>query len=420
MGRYGRLPFRTLAYLLRFGSLRLHRGFGCGYLLGVFMIAFEAEIPSEILPEHLLQHFRDALRSPGVGKLHCRFPVGVGTHLRGSMHHPVECPERVVYRDAVGERARFDKVAVPRREGTGGGVLLQDDQVAAHLRSGVLGKEVVREPHGGYQVAPLHKPLADRLVPRGIGHPLRGDEGDETPFAHRIDRLHKKVVVQRPRTLAAYRVAVGRKGRIEGHHVPERDVAYGKVVGVVPCRFDTLVTLHAHFGLRMEVFEDQSRRGIFLEAGDPDLRGVMADPIDESPCARTGFQYAAQAAGTVADDIRDGVRNGRRRIEGGQHRRFDAVEIAFVCPLVRGVLFQQGMQFFDERRKRRRFLMRQGFQHLLDRSEAAVRPQCFLFLRRGRAPLPFEREGRPERLDIEAQVLGLIVGHAPAGFGRRL
>ena len=54
MGRYGRLPFRTLAYLLRFGSLRPHRGCGCGYLLGVFVIAFEAEIPSEILPEHLL------------------------------------------------------------------------------------------------------------------------------------------------------------------------------------------------------------------------------------------------------------------------------------------------------------------------------------------------------------------------------
>ena len=175
--------------------------------------------------------------SSGVGELHRRFPVGVRAHFGRGLHHAVERSEAVVYRNAVRERARFDKVPLPLGEGSGGRVLLQDDKVAAHLRSGMVCKEVVRQP-------------------LRIGHTLRSDEGDEAPGAHQIDRLHKEVVVYRPCALPAHRIARRGERRVEQRNVPEGDIARNQVEVPLVGGFYGFKTLHPHRIVGMQVAQD--------------------------------------------------------------------------------------------------------------------------------------------------------------------
>ena len=64
--------------------------------------------------------------------------------------------------------------------------LLQHNQVAAHLRSGIVGKEVVGQADGGQKPCPLHEVLAHGRAHRGVHHPLRGDESHDAALVHGI------------------------------------------------------------------------------------------------------------------------------------------------------------------------------------------------------------------------------------------
>ena len=389
-----------------------------GDLQGMAFVQLPVEMPLHILREHIRQRTGDAFHAPGVGELHRRFPVGVRAHFGRGLHHAVERSEAVIYRNAVRKRARFDKVPLPLGEGAGDRVLLQDDKIAAHLRSGMVGKEVVRQPHGCDQIAPLHQPFPHGFVAFRIGHTLRSDEGDEAPVAHQIDRLHKEIVVYRPCTLSAYRIARIRKRRIEQRNVPERDIARNQVEVPLVGGFYGFEALHPHRIVGIEPAQDQSRHRVFLEAGDLGLFVITAQVLRESPRPGARFECTHRNDARIIEHPRNGVRHGFRCVEGRQHRSFEAVQIAFVLALAAGVLFQHGVQLFDQGRERRFLFVRQRFQYLFDRSEAAVRTQHIPFFGRSRPLFPLQREGRADRFDIAAQVFGLIVCHCRAGFER--
>ena len=114
----------------------------------------------------------------------------------------------------------------------------------------------------------------------------------------------------------------------------------------------------------------------------------------------------------------DRIHDLRRRIERCQHGAFDALRVAFVFPLVRGIGFYDLVQLGDECiHIVARFVFRR-FQHLLDRTEAAVCGQYVSLLRRGRPLFPFERECRFQRVDIPAKMRFLIECHVRGVFGR--
>ena len=76
------------------------------------------------------------------------------------MDNSVERVEKVVYADAVRQTACFDKILLPLGKFACGGVFLQDDKVAADIRSGIVGKKIVRQAHGCNHIAAIHQPFA--------------------------------------------------------------------------------------------------------------------------------------------------------------------------------------------------------------------------------------------------------------------
>ena len=102
-------------------------------------------------------------------------------------------------------------------------VLLQDDQVAAHLRPGIVGKEVIGQADSREQPGLVHQVLPHRVGHGGVHHPLRGDEGDDAAFTDGIQPFCEEIVVQGVQRKTLGRTVV--EGRIENAYVAERDVA---------------------------------------------------------------------------------------------------------------------------------------------------------------------------------------------------
>ncbi len=353
-------------------------------------------------------------------ELHCGFSVRVSTDLCGGMYHAVERSEQVVLPNAVRQFAGFDEIHLPWGQFARRGFLLQDDKVAADLGSGMVGKQVVRKPHGRHDVAPLHQPFAHGTSLLGIEHALRSDECDDAALAYRIDRLHEEVVVQRACSLTPHGVGMGREKRVEQRYVPERDVAHGHIVMTGILGFDRFISLRPHAASRMQVFEDESRRGVFLEAGYLGGRLVYCQDFRKDTRAGTGIENPFGSNPSVPYRIDNGIRDFGRRIECRQHRVSDSVDVAFVLLLVRGTGFYDLVQLGDECiHIVARFVFRR-FQHLLDRPEAAVCGKSCGFLRGEFVRLPFERESCFQRVDISAKMRLLIVSHLPAEFERFL
>ena len=73
--------------------------------------------------------------------------------------------------------------------------LLQDEQVAASLRTCILSKKVVGHAHGGEQVGlDQHQP-AYGTVTVHIQHALRNKERDDATVSHRVERFQAEIIV---------------------------------------------------------------------------------------------------------------------------------------------------------------------------------------------------------------------------------
>ena len=407
----GPLPFRPARLFL---TVRFEPLFGC-----MFQVIALVEMSAEVLREHTPQLPVDAVHALRVGKLHRRFAVGVFAHFGLGVDHPVERLEKVVYRNPVRQLAGFDEVPLPLGEFPRGGSLLQDNQVAADFRSRVVCEEVVGQPHGRYGAAAVHQPLAYGAPLLGVQHPLRGDEGHQAALVHHIDGLHEKIVVQRPRALPPHGIGMGGEERVEERHVPERDVAHGHVVVTGVFGFDALEALHPHPFVGVQVFQDQPRGGVFLEAGDLRVGVVEIDGPDEDARPGTGVEDAPGSGPGVPYRLHDGVGHLRGRVKCRQDGVLDPVHVALVFPLVGGVRPDDLVQLGHE--SRHALLVRlpgRGFQHLFYGAETAVRVEYPFLFRGRRTPFPFEREGRLQRVDVPAEVGFLIEGHLRGVFGR--
>ena len=86
-------------------------GGGLLYLRGMFQIQLHIEVLGKILAEHPSQSGGNGALTAGMGKLHCRFAVRVGSALYLIMDHALEILKQVIDRYAVGQFAAFDKIA---------------------------------------------------------------------------------------------------------------------------------------------------------------------------------------------------------------------------------------------------------------------------------------------------------------------
>ncbi len=227
--------------------------------------------------------------------------------------------------------------------------------------------------------------------------------------------------MQRACSLTPHGVGMGREKRVEQCYVPERDVAHGHIVMTGVLGFDRFISLRPYAASRMQVFEDKSRRGVFLEAGYLGGRLVYCQDFRKDTRAGAGIKNPFGSNPSVPYRINNGIRDFGRRIECRQHRVSDSVDVAFVLPLTGGIALDDLVQFRHEvgHAVGIPFAVR-GLQHLFDRPEAAVCGKSCGFLRGEFVRLPFERESCFQRVDISAKMRLLIVSHLQAVFERFL
>ena len=152
--------------------------------------------------------------------------------------------------------------------------LLQHNEVAAHLRTGIVGKEVVGQADGGQEPRPFHQILAHGSAHRGVHHPLRGDESHDAALAHGIQPLDEEIVVQGTERETPCRTIVHR--RVKYPDVAERDVACRHIEPSVVLRGKFLEPLHADIRTGLKLPEDAPREQVlFIRGGFGHGGGVV-------------------------------------------------------------------------------------------------------------------------------------------------
>ena len=152
--------------------------------------------------------------------------------------------------------------------------LLQHNQVAAHLRSGIVGKEVVGQADGGQKPCPLHEVLAHGSAHRGVHHPLRGDESHDAALAHGIQPLDEEIIVQGVHREAPCRAIVHQ--RVKYADVAEGDVARRHVEPPVVLWGKLLEALHTDIRTGLKLPEDTpGQQVLFIRGGFGHSGGVV-------------------------------------------------------------------------------------------------------------------------------------------------
>ena len=223
-------------------------------------------------------------------------------------------------------------------------VLLQDDQVTAHFRACVVREKIVRQACDTHRIGMFHHILAYGRVGRGIQHPLRGDERHNAALAHRVEALQKEIVVYRLRGGTPCRVVAARKLRVEHRHITERNVGDDKVEVVGKRLFYLLESLHPHFLIGMQVFQNPARHQVFFKCHYIGIRLVAQHRIHECAHACRGFKHTVGAYAVPVQHIGNRIGYLRRGVEGGQYGLLHRVHVPLVFHFVTAVLPHQSVQ----------------------------------------------------------------------------
>ncbi len=306
-------------------------------------------------------------------------------------------------------------------------VLLQDNQVTAHLRARVVREQVVGQAYRGYQIG-----LTEQLVTHGglgaIQYPLRGDERHDTAVTHGIQSFEKEIVVDGFLGGASAERVAPLKLRVEHGNVTERNVGHRQVEIIVERSFDFLKTAGAHFLVGIEMPQDCTREQILLESHHIRIGAVPQHGIHEHADTCRRFEHTGGADAVICQHVRDGVGYLFGGVESGQHGRFQRIHKPLVLCFVLAVLtdkpvqlHRRGEQFevgFRPPDGIRQFLCR--VEDTFQTAETAV-PLKYGTLFGCRCPIfPVKDECRPYRLDVVPQFLFAVKRHIRLSKGRLL
>ena len=176
--------------------------------------------------------------------------------------------------------------------------LLQEDDVADHIRTGVGLEGVVGQADRAQQLRPLRDVLTDfgRLFVHRIAG---GHKGDHAAGSNLIERLGKKVVVNGKTELVVSPVVdlVLSKGHVADGKVEE----IPSVGGFKAC--------HGNVCLGIELLGDASRNGIQLHAVEPAAFHALRQHTEEVAHAHGRLQDVAGLEAHVAHRLIDRLDN---------------------------------------------------------------------------------------------------------------
>ena len=376
---------------------------------------FEAFV--KILREHTTQIRPDALRTALMPIDHCGLAVGIGVQHRFRVDNPFGMAVQVfvgIETATVGMYLTQQLVVVGQLFFSD--ILLQDDEIATDLRSGIVGKKVVGQADDGDHIRLFEQLGAEGFVLGRVQHTLRRDERHDATVPHSIQPFEEKVVVdgfgRRPSSGC---IARGER-RIEDRHIPERDVGGRHVEIAVKRLLDTLEPLHAHFLIGVEAGENPARQEVFFKSHHVRASVPAGKGFEERPVSRGGFEHPQRAHMIVVQRVGQSLRNLRRGVERRQHGAFQAVDVTLVFVFACAVLADQTVQL-----RRHREQVEVGFRPLhgigqvgsrventFQPSETAIAGKPLPLFGSGRPPCLAQLERRAYRLDVVPQ-FGLTV-----------
>ena len=206
----------------------------------------------EILVEHTTQIPGDACCLALMQIDHSGLPVGVGVKFRRRMHDAFRVVDEIGIVGQVGFRVGLYHGHQPLvlRHFRLFNVLLQYNQVAAHLRTSIVREQVVRQAYRRHQMS-----LPEHLVTHGglgaVQYPLRGDERHDAAVTHGIQPFEEEIVVDGFLGGASAKVIATLKLRVKHGDVAKRYVGHRQVKIIVERFFDFLKTAGTHLLVRI-------------------------------------------------------------------------------------------------------------------------------------------------------------------------
>ena len=276
---------------------------------------------------------------------HCGFAVQIHVPAGSRMQNQMGMSGyQAVLHDAVAVIGRLHELLLPRSaQGLPAAVLLQHNQVAARLRAGIVGEQVVGQAQSGDEIAAVYQPLPNRGVAGGIQHALRGDERQDTALTQHIHALDEEVIMDSLLREAAHLVSAAFESRIEHLHRAERDVRGHQVERTVIIAIDAMKRIGMDFIAGEEFAEDGARERVLLETDRFCRSSFPAERLGENSRSGTGIQHTLRRdVACAVNGIRNGPYENGRRIECRQYGTADAVHAAFVLFLV-GTVFAHGL-----------------------------------------------------------------------------
>ena len=336
----------------------------------------------EILVKHTAQIPGYACGLALVQINHSGLPVGVSVKFRRRMHDAFRVMDEIGVVGQAGFRVRLYHGHQPLvlRHFLLVQVLLQDNQVAAHLRPRVVREQVVGQAYRRYQIS-----LTEQLVTHGgfgaVQYSLRGDERHDTAVTHGIQPFEEKIVVYGFLGGASAKGIAPLELRVEHGDVSERDVGHRQVEIIVERSFDFLKTAGARFLVGIEMPQDCTREQLLLESHHIRIGVVPQHGVHEYADTRRRFEHTGRTDAVIRQHVRDGVGYLFWGVESGQHGRFQRIHKPLILRFILAVLtdkpvqlHRRGEQFevgFRPADGIRQFLCR-----VEDTFQTAVSPRC--------------------------------------------
>ena len=312
----------------------------------ILRISFGVETGCESICEDSAQPLGDPFRASVVVQYESGLSIETFFMRNRRMDRVLEIPVVVVQVNSVADLGRIDEALLVGSKLPLFALFLKNDEVAGHFRTGILRKEVVRQPHGREQPRMLHQITADGFVAGSVHDARRGDERQNTAFAERIQTLDEEIVVNGLERLPSNRVVALPKGCVEDPGITEGNIGRYHVEITVIGRFDGLETVDDDLLLFPgQCGEHLSGQQVFLERKDFDFAvGGFPERRRENPGPGAGVEQSPGNDAGIPERLGERTHDGRRCVECRQRRIAHALHEVFIPLFAAGVMAQQFVQ----------------------------------------------------------------------------
>ena len=152
-------------------------------------------------------------------------------------------------------------------------LFLQDNEVAAHIRTCILGEHTRRQTDSGDKSAVLHEVTADGFILGAVQYALRGNKCKKSALFDSVQPFHKEIIVNGSGGFPFKDILPLAITTVIDHKVTKGDVAGDKVVFVLPFQFPDgfkgfLPNKDIVLTIRMKGLCDACRQQVFFHSID--------------------------------------------------------------------------------------------------------------------------------------------------------